>query len=103
MHDVIIIGRGPAGISASIYTARAGLKTLVLGRESKMENEHPYDNYFGCPDVTGKQLLERGVSQAEKFGAEIKNSTVVSAKKTENFTVETDAETETSQLPARCL
>ena len=34
MYDVAIIGRGPAGVSASLYTARGGLKTIVIGRES---------------------------------------------------------------------
>ncbi|MEM4266625.1 MAG: FAD-dependent oxidoreductase, partial [Candidatus Nanoarchaeia archaeon] len=49
MYDVIIAGAGPAGISAAIYTARAKLKTLVIGRilQSKLAISHTIHNYFG--------------------------------------------------------
>ncbi|NYZ79826.1 NAD(P)/FAD-dependent oxidoreductase [Candidatus Micrarchaeota archaeon] len=91
-YDVIIIGAGPAGLTASIYASRAGLKTLVIGRESKMNNPHEYDNYFGFPEgIVGKELLERGRAQAIKFGAEVKNENAVAAsKKEKSFAVETD-------------
>lgn len=100
-YDVIIIGAGPAGLTASIYASRAGLKTLVVGRDSKMNNTHEYDNYFGFPEgITGAELLERGQAQAAKFGAEVKSENVVAASKKEKlFSVETDK----SSYEARAL
>ena len=71
--EVVIIGQGPAGLSAAIYTARAGLKTLVLGCDPKVAGDYDIDNYFGFPEtITGKELIDRGVAQASRFGAEIR-------------------------------
>lgn len=48
MYDVIIIGAGPAGISASLYAKRANKSVLVLYHgESQLENAHMIDNYYG--------------------------------------------------------
>ncbi len=69
--DVIIIGGGPAGLSAAIYTSRAELETLILDEGEKLlEKAKHIDNYFGFPDgVSGKELLKKGRKQAETFGA----------------------------------
>ena len=60
MYDVIIIGAGPAGISASLYTKRANLNVLVLYYgESNLEQATKIDNYYGFENgITGKQLLD---------------------------------------------
>lgn len=51
MYDVIIIGAGPAGISASVYTVRANLKVLVLYNGiSNVEKAQKIDNYYGFPN-----------------------------------------------------
>jgi len=74
MHDVAIIGAGPAGLSAAIYTGRAQLKTLVFGdyKKSNLYKSHIIANYFGFPEpVTGPVLAEKGIEQAKKFGAEV--------------------------------
>ena len=69
-YEVIIIGQGPAGLSAAIYTARAGLKTLVLGCDPKIAGDYDIDNYFGFPEtISGRELIARGVAQARRFGA----------------------------------
>jgi thioredoxin reductase (NADPH) len=47
MYDVIVIGKGPAGISASLYIARASLKTLVIGQSSSLKKAQLIDNYYG--------------------------------------------------------
>ncbi len=71
-YQVVIIGQGPAGLSAAIYTGRAGLSTAVIGCDPKVAGDYDIDNYFGFPEtVTGRELIDRGVRQAVRFGAEI--------------------------------
>jgi thioredoxin reductase (NADPH) len=81
-YDVIILGGGPAGLTAAIYTARFGLKTLIIeGKRlgGKSWGPHMIDNYPGFPEgITGTALIERFVEQAKKFGTEFKKETVVS-------------------------
>lgn len=68
----LIIGAGPAGLSAAIYTARAGMNTVVVGCEPKIAGDYEIDNYFGFPEaITGRELMERGRRQAERFGAQV--------------------------------
>lgn len=78
IYDVIIIGKGPAGISASLYTSRAGLKTLILGRESNLSKSHLVDNYYGFEGgISGPELLGKGESQTKRFGTEILEEEVI--------------------------
>ena len=75
MYDVIIIGAGPAGISAALYVKRANKSVLVLYHgESQLEKAHKIDNYYGFPEgISGKDLFSDGVKQAENLGVEVKN------------------------------
>lgn len=76
--QVVIIGAGPAGLSAGIYTARAGIDTVILGCDPKVAGDYDIDNYFGFPDsITGAELLTRGRAQAQRFGAKIRCERVV--------------------------
>ncbi len=79
-HDVIIIGGGPAGLTAGIYTGRGNLKTLILEKGvpgGQIAQTMEVENYPGFPDlVTGPELSERMVKQAEKFGAKIESDEV---------------------------
>lgn len=73
MYDVIIIGTGPAGISASLYTIRGNLKTLVIYKEkSALEKAQKIENYYGFKNgIEGKELYKAGIEQAKNLGVEI--------------------------------
>jgi thioredoxin reductase (NADPH) len=75
-HDVIIIGAGPAGMTAGIYCARAGLKTLILERAfpgGQVVKTGVIENYPGFPQgITGFDLAQLMQQQAAKFGAEVR-------------------------------
>lgn len=79
MYDVIIIGKGPAGISAALYTVRANLSTLVLGGDaSSLNKAEKIENYFGFENVIkGSDLLVAGEKQAVRIGANIVNTEVI--------------------------
>lgn len=79
MYDVIIIGAGPAGISASLYAKRANKSVLVLYHgESQLEKAHLIDNYYGFPGgISGATLYEEGIAQAKELGVEVVNQEVV--------------------------
>ena len=78
MYDVIIVGAGPAGISASLYAKRGNLNVLVLYRgESQLEKAHMIDNYYGFPGgISGKDLYEAGIEQAKRLGVDVKEEEV---------------------------
>lgn len=73
MYDVIIIGAGPAGISASLYTIRGNLKTLIIYKEkSALEKAQKIENYYGFENgINGEELYKTGIEQAKNLGAEI--------------------------------
>lgn len=91
MYDVIIIGKGPAGISASLYTVRSKLKTLIIGKnDSVLLKASQIDNYFGFSNsVSGKDLLSEGEKQALKLGVTILDEEVISIEKNDYFEVTT--------------
>lgn len=74
VYDLVIVGAGPAGLSAAINGARSGLKTLVFETEEsggKAAGASVYENYPGFPDgIAAEELVERMRKQASKFGAE---------------------------------
>lgn len=93
MEHIIIIGAGPAGISAALYTARGNLNPLViyngigdLGKAEKIEN------YYGLETpVSGKELFERGIAQAEALGVRFLEAQVLGITGFDTFTVKTTA------------
>lgn len=91
LYDVIIIGSGPAGISASLYTKRANLKTLIIAKgKGTLEKVGNIENYYGLEEKTdGKKLQEIGKKQAENLGVEIKEEEVVQIEYQNHFTVST--------------
>lgn len=92
MGRVIIIGTGPAGVSAALYTARAGVDTIMIGGgDSALNKTDEIENYYGFPEpVSGLELLERGEKQAERLGVKILHEEVVSLGFEEKLKVITD-------------
>jgi thioredoxin reductase len=70
MHDIIVIGAGPAGASAALFAAKAGKKTLVIDSDQSITRRAWVENHYGVDAVSGPDLVETGKKQAAKFGAE---------------------------------
>lgn len=87
MYDAIIVGAGPAGISASLYIKRANLKVLVLYYgESELEKAHKIDNYYGFKNgITGKDLYEAGIEQAKNLGIEVRKEEIINIEMTDDL------------------
>jgi len=87
MYEVAIIGAGPAGASAALFTAKAGKKTIVLDSDKGMTKRAWFENYYGITEISGPDLIETGIKQFQKFGAEYKEDTVVSIEKSDGGVV----------------
>ncbi|MBI2176118.1 NAD(P)/FAD-dependent oxidoreductase [Candidatus Woesearchaeota archaeon] len=72
-YDVIVIGAGPAGMSSAVFTARASLKTLVIGDPDKSQliTASEVGNYLFADGRSGRELLDAGIAQVEKYGAQL--------------------------------
>ena len=102
--DIIIIGAGPAGITASLYTVRANKKVLVLyDDKSSLEKTDKIENYYGFETgVSGKDLYEMGIKQAKNIGATVKKEEVIKIERSleddYNFSVSTSKSTYKSKV-----
>ncbi len=91
IYDVIVIGSGPAGISASLYTKRANLETLIISKGiGTLDKVKKIQNYYGLPiNKSGEELQKIGEEQIKNIGVEIKKEEVVQIDYDENFIVRT--------------
>lgn len=91
MERLIIIGSGPAGVSAALYAVRAGIKTTVVSKGAgALEKTEKIENYYGFPEIiSGKELHERGIAGAKRLGVEFLTDEVVSVEKSDAFYVKT--------------
>ncbi|GAA3640533.1 thioredoxin-disulfide reductase [Asaccharospora irregularis] len=91
LYDLIIIGSGPAGLSAALYGARAKLKTLIIEKGKtggQIVITHEVANYPGSiQDASGPKLVARMVEQCKEFGAEMVRDNVVSTDLDSNIKV----------------
>lgn len=86
MYDILIIGGGPAGLTAAIYAARAGKRTAILEREAaggQIVSAPLVENYPGTPSVSGAELAGRMRAQAEALGAELLYTEAAGLEKTQ--------------------
>ncbi|MDD2257741.1 MAG: FAD-dependent oxidoreductase [Patescibacteria group bacterium] len=83
LYDIIIIGSGPAGLTAAIFSTRREMKTLVIGKElgGQVVWASEIENYPGFKSISNFEFIERLHDQALSFGAEIKTAEVVRLEK----------------------
>lgn len=93
MENIVIIGAGPAGISAALYAVRGNMNPLVINNGiGALEKAEKIENYYGLEQpLSGKELYERGISQAEALGVRILDAEVLGISGFDTFTVKTTA------------
>ena len=91
MPGIVIIGSGPAGVSAALYTARAGVDTTVLTRGTgALANAETIENYYGfAQPVSGAELERRSIEGARRLGVNFVSAEAVGLTFTDRLTVET--------------
>ena len=83
-YDVIIIGGGPAGLTAALYAGRARVKTVLLERGApggQLLNTEAIEDYPGFDHITGPELAQRMADQAVKFGVDLKTTRVTAIRR----------------------
>lgn len=88
IYDVIIIGAGPAGMNAALYTSRANLKTIMIEKEcpgGKMMKTKVIENYIGASSTDAMKLASDMFAQSIKYGAKYKQGNVVSLEDNKEY------------------
>lgn len=93
MENIVIIGAGPAGISAALYAARGNMNPLVINNGiGALAKAEKIENYYGLEQpLSGQELYERGIAQAKALGVRILEAEVLGIGGFDTFTVKTTA------------
>ena len=93
MENIIIIGAGPAGISAALYAARGNMDPLIINTGiGSLEKAEKIENYYGLEQpLSGRELFGRGLAQARALGVRILDAQVVGMGGFDTFEVKTTA------------
>lgn len=104
MYDLIIIGSGPAGLSAAVYGKRAGLELLVLEKApmsgGQVLNTYEVDNYLGTPGINGFDLGVQFREHADRLGVEFREAQALTLEEREGRKV---VSTDAGELEARTV
>jgi len=86
IRDLVIIGAGPAGLSASVYASRYGIKHVIIGllQGGLISESHKVDNYLGVESLSGLDLSQKMLNHAKKYSPEMVIGGVAAIKKTED-------------------
>ncbi|MFB6109470.1 MAG: FAD-dependent oxidoreductase [Halodesulfurarchaeum sp.] len=89
--SVIVVGGGPAGLGAALFTAKNGLDTTVFDTDGTWMHKAHLFNYLGIQSIDGSEFMERSREQVEGFGAELREEEVTDVDQTDaGFSVVTD-------------
>lgn len=90
MYDVVIVGSGPAGVSAALYLKRAKKDILLISKgEGALKKADKIENYYGIERITGDELYKTGIRQVERLGVPIENDEVTNISFERYFTITT--------------
>ncbi len=88
--DCVVIGAGPAGVSAAIYILRSGFSAVVIDSgKTALKQAEKIENYYGFSSVSGEQLYENGIKQIQNLGGELIKAEAFSAEYNGNYLVQT--------------
>ena len=91
MSNIVIVGSGPAGVSAALYAVRAGVDTTVLTKgPGALDRAEKIENYYGLAQpVSGAELERRSIENAKRLGVRFVTAEAVGLTYTDKLTVET--------------
>jgi thioredoxin reductase (NADPH) len=91
MLDIIVIGSGPAGVSAAVYLKRFNLDVAVISNDNTaLSSAHQIDNYYGFYGVSGEELYQNGIKQLKSLEVNVINETVLAIEAYNHFIVTTN-------------
>ncbi|WP_018257907.1 NAD(P)/FAD-dependent oxidoreductase [Halomicrobium katesii] len=98
MHDVVIVGGGPAGLSGALFTEKNGLDTVVFDTDETWMHKAHLFNYLGIDSMDGSEFVAQSREQVAEFGVTLRDEAVTAVEETaEGFAVTTEAESEAGE------